>query len=428
MPTSCRATFELVVFLRAFSGVAGPWSLVHGPRGGPDRRRFALSAATAPRWFPCAAFLAGLAALTGAAAQPPALAAERGALQWQTFPDAAKFRVLGLHWVEENAPHLWRLPAQAMGAMPKGVQGRAKCPSGARIVFRSTASRLAVRAAAVSGGNLARLEAWVNGVAQRPAPARKEGADTEVLVYDGGDSAEKEFVIYLPHLQEVTVKAIGTDEAARFSPLPPRFAESRPVVFYGSSVCQGSAAQSPAQTYPAIVSRQLNLDFVNLGFGGAGKAEPEVVRHVTSLPGCAYVFDLGKSYGSQDSSAFMAMLQTIRRDHPQAPIIVVTPITSAKEVREADYSAQSLHTRKVMRDPARELIRAGDPRIVVVEGEDLLGFQEHHLLSRDGVHPSDEGYRVIAVRLAPVLRQALAPTTPTSSRVQSARQGGNQHP
>jgi hypothetical protein len=355
--------------------------------------------------------LAGLTALTAAAAQTSAPAAEHGELQWQTFPDSAKFRVLGLHWAEENAPQLWRLPAQAMGAMPKGVQNRAKCPSGARIVFRSTASRLAVRAAAASGGNLARLEAWVNGVAQRPAAGQKVGADTEVLVYDGGNRAEKEFVIYLPHLQEVVVKAIGADEAARISPVPPRFAESLPVVYYGSSVCQGSAAQSPAQTYPAIVGRQLNLDFINLGFGGAGKAEPEVVKHVTALAACAYVFDLGKSYGAQDASAFMAMLQTIRRDHPGAPIIVVTPITSAKEVKEPDYSARSLHTRKVMRDPARELIRGGDRRIVVVEGEDLLGFQEHHLLSRDGVHPSDEGYRVIAARLAPVLRQALAAPT-----------------
>ncbi len=110
---------------------------------------------------------------------------------------------------------------------------------------------------------------------------------------------------------------------------------------------------------------------------------------MNSIPGCCYVFDLGKSYGDQDASAFRAMLQAIRRSHPQTPLIVITPITSLKETQDPEYSKRSLHTRAVMREPVAELVRAGDQQLVLVEGEDLLGFQDHHLLSKDGVHPSD---------------------------------------
>ena len=180
-----------------------------------------------------------------------------------------------------------------------------------------------------------------------------------------------------------------------------------PVVFYGSSVCQGSGALNPGQTYPAILGRELNLDFVNLGFGGAGKAEAEVVNLVNAVPACCYVFDLGKSYGMQDATAFTAMLLTVRRSHPDIPIIAMTPITSVKEVEDPSYSERSVHTRTVMRNSVQERIKAGDERLFLVEGEDLIGFQEHDALSKDGVHPSDRGYAIIATKLSPLLKRAL---------------------
>jgi len=165
---------------------------------------------------------------------------------------------------------------------------------------------------------------------------------------------------------------------------------------------------SPSQTYAAIVCRKLNLDFVNLGFGGAGKAEKDVVDLVSSIPACCYVFDLGKSYGMQDASAFKAMLADVRTQHPDVPIIVMTPITSVREVKEPEYSARSVHTRTVMREPANEMIRGGDQRVFLVEGEDLIGFKEHAALSKDGVHPSDQGYGIIAGKLEATMKKALS--------------------
>lgn len=332
-------------------------------------------------------------------------------LQWHAFPDTAKFAVRGLPWFGENRPKLWRMPASVMDALPKGVQNRARMSSGGRIHLRSATSRLAVRATAagstVTRVAAGRLDAIVDGRLVRSAAAVRNGDVAEFVFSEGLGGAERDIVIHLPHLQEIVVTSLGVDPGARVVAGRADFVRPLPVVYYGSSVCQGSGAQSAAQTYPAIASRELRLDFINLGFGGAGKAEPEVVRWVTSLAGCAYVFDLGKSYGAQDATAFMAMLRTVRRDHPTAPIIVVTPITSAKEVKEPAYSERSVHTRKVMRDPARELMAAGDRNITLVEGEALLGFNDHHLLSKDGVHPSDDGYREMAARLVPVLRRAL---------------------
>jgi len=349
----------------------------------------------------------GLALVAGVTRGQDRAAQKTAEIEWLPFPDSAKFSVLGIHWFDENQPQFWRMPAKQMTLLPKGVQNRSKFPAGGRIVLRCTTTRLALRAMAVGGGGLRAFAAYVNGQPCQPAVAGRAASETELVLFQNGDDREKEIVVYLPHLQEVIVQAIGVDRDAKFGSPEHPFARLLPVVFYGSSVCQGSGAVHPEHTYPAALCRNLNLDFVNLGFGGAGKAESNVVALVNSIPACCYVFDLGKSYGAQDATAFKAMLRAVRRSHPDIPLIAITPITSSKEVQDPSYSQRSIHTRAVMRAAVQELIEAGDSRLFLVEGEHLIGFKEHDLLSKDGVHPSDQGYSVIAARLAPVLKRAL---------------------
>ena len=130
-------------------------------------------------------------------AEAPALTG----LVWHGFPDAAKFDVRGLPWFAENSPNFWRMPAKAMESLPKGVQGRSKCPAGGRIVLRCTTSRLALRAAAVNGGKVPRFDAFVDGRVFRSVAVGKSGAETELVLWEGLGGEEKEIVLYLPHLQ-----------------------------------------------------------------------------------------------------------------------------------------------------------------------------------------------------------------------------------
>jgi hypothetical protein len=60
-----------------------------------------------------------------------------------------------------------------------------------------------------------------------------------------------------------------------------------------------------------------------------------------------------------------------------------------------------------MRNAVNELTKSGKKQLFLVEGEDLIGFQEHAALSRDGVHPSDQGYGIIAKKLSPLFKQTL---------------------
>jgi GDSL-like Lipase/Acylhydrolase family/N-terminus of Esterase_SGNH_hydro-type len=332
---------------------------------------------------------------------------EKVAFSWLPFPDSARFRVLGLYWFAENNPKLWRMPVGQFETLPKGVQRQCKLPAGGRILLKSDTTKLGLKVLPLNKGAFKGFDVYVNGSFLRSGVVEEPNVEVELVLFKDLDKQEKEIVIYLPYHQSVLIKAVGVDEDAKFSTPDHKYAKPLPVVFYGSSVCQGSGGLKPGMSYEAIVCRKLNLDFINLGFGGAGKAEDKVVALVNSIPACCYVFDLGKSYGMQDSTAFKKMLQTIRQSHPGVPLVCMTPITSALEVHSQGYSNRSVHTRTVMRDAANEFIKSGEKGVYLLEGTELLGFEDHDGLSKDGVHPTDYGFSLIANKLLPTVKQAL---------------------
>ncbi|MGZ4975279.1 MAG: SGNH/GDSL hydrolase family protein, partial [Limisphaerales bacterium] len=314
----------------------------------------------------------------GCATQQPA----HRELQWISFPDA-RLDVRGLPWFEANAPELWRLPKSEKANVPAGAWARAVAPDGGRICFSSDTATLQVRVETEGKGS-GFFDAFVDG---KPVGSGKPNQDGTVVLFSNQQPTRKNITIYLPHKSQVRVLAVGIDSGAKLKPSA-KFAKALPIVCYGSSVLQGSGAAHASQTYPAVVARKVDLDFVNLGFGGAGKAEPQVVALVNKIDASCYLFDLGKSYGNQVIAPFANMLKTIRASHPKTPLIVVTPIFSTKEINDPAYKTKSETLRSWMRDAANEMQHSGDHNIYVVEGLDLFGEGDKALF-HDSLHPND---------------------------------------
>jgi hypothetical protein len=328
------------------------------------------------------------------------------ALQWIEFPDS-RFKLNGLPWFSENAPELWRLPKTARTRVPAGVWNRAVAPDGGRIRFVANTSRLAIRVQLVgNSGKPCYFDAFTNGISA--GSGKVSGTNkVDLGLFESRESSTKEITIYLPNNHEVRVIAIGVDQDTVFKE-PKPFSLPHPIVCYGSSVLQGTGATHPSMTYPAGIARRLNSDFVNLGFGGAGKAEPEVVELVSKVKASCYLFDLGKSYGPQGIEPYARMLKMIRTAHPTVPIFCITPIYSTKEASDPDYKKKSDELRAWMRQAVVNLQRSGDHYIFPVEGLDLIGPAEAALFA-DPLHPNDKGNEHISKRLAPIMREILLP-------------------
>ena len=331
--------------------------------------------------------------------------------QWIALPDE-RLQVRGLPWLEENAPLLWRLPKAVADKMPPGVKRLMRFPPGARVRFASDTSSLRARLKAsqiYSFGNMSPigsrgLGVYVDGTYWASATVKSEG-DQELTFFQGAPKKSREITIYLPSYQEVAVSEIGVDADAQIGP-PAPFAKSLPIVFYGSSIAQGASASRPGMSYEAILARRLNVDFVNLGFSGSGKAEPEVVDLVAGVEACCYVFDLGKSYGIQPVEVYADMLRKVRAAHPEVPLVCITPIFSTRELYDPRYVELSQHIRAVVAKAARGMIDAGDANVHLVDGLELLGPSDADCF-QEGVHPTDLGFTRIADGLEPVLREAV---------------------
>lgn len=331
-------------------------------------------------------------------------AAAEGPLRWIALSDQP-LELRGLPWSAENAPELWRLPRAARDRVPARVWSRAVAPGGGRIRFSSSTSRLSIRVEVMQTQRKpAYFDAYVDGELAGSGSATGPKS-AELVLFSQRDERSKEITIYLPHTSEVRVSALGIDPGASVG-RPAPFALTAPVVCYGSSVLQGTGAQHPAQTYPAVLARRLNLDFVNFGFGGAGKAEPGVVALINRPAASAFLFDLGKSYGPQSKDVFARMLTDIRAVHPTTPIFCVTPIYSTKEATEPGYRELSENLRGLMRNAALERRNAGDRNIHLIEGLDLFGPADQSLF-KDPLHPNDAGNERMGDRLVPLVKSVL---------------------
>lgn len=160
-------------------------------------------------------------------------------------------------------------------------------------------------------------------------------------------------------------------------------------------------------SYQAILGRQLNVDFVNLGFSGNGKGEAVVAGMVAEIDASAFVLDFSQNNPTVESfqEVFEPFVVTLRERHPQTPMIVITAIAASREAPRLEPMRQ--HVREVV----RRRIAQGDRLLTLVEGPTLLGPNRLDGLV-DGVHPNDLGFQWMAEGLAPYIASALGLAPP----------------
>ena len=355
------------------------------------------------KYFACPLFL--LASVAGAETT------------WIAPPDP-RLEVDGLPWFAENGGEFFRLPVRLKDTLPQAVWNLGNSPSGGRIRFRTDSNTLAVRVEYPSPPNMANMHAfgqtgvdlYLDGVYRGTTIAGKEakpGMPVEHVYFDLGErpAVEREVMLYLPLYKPAKVLAVGVSKGARMSKARP-FAIAQPVVFYGTSITQGGCASRSGMSYQAILGRMLNVDFVNLGFSGNGKGEPEVARAVAEIGASCFVLDFAQNNGTVESlrAVYDGFVGTLREKYPDVPIVAITPIASAGEqlARKSELEGMRAHIRQVV----SRRIGAGDAHLQLIEGTDLIGPDRLDAFV-DGTHPNDLGFQWMAegigARLAKML-------------------------
>lgn len=309
--------------------------------------------------------------------------------------------------------HFWRLPEEMMGRVTKEVADRAVHPVGGRVRFRTSSPRVTVRTRlatntvdwAIPLSGSAGADVYVGGGRQiryaGVAVPKSYGEKEGVLSFEKLP-VEEDITIHLPRNEELTDVTVELEEGASLS-APTPYTVGRPMVFYGSSITEGGCASRPANTYTALLSRWLDADYVNLGFSGAAKGEPELARYLSTLDMSVLILDYDHNApdAAHLSRTHEPFFKIIRAAQPDLPVVFMT-----KPDFDADPAANGERRRIICRT-YQNAVRAGDQNVYFIGGETYFGNDNREACTVDGCHPNDLGFMRMAKAVFPTLRRIL---------------------
>lgn len=208
--------------------------------------------------------------------------------------------------------------------------------------------------------------------------------------YDFPDSRMRDLVLNFPLYNNITGLSIALEEQASVLP-GGEYAHRSPIVYYGSSITQGGCASHPGNAYPAMLSRRLDADFINLGFSGSCLAEDALARYLSGLEMSLFVYDYdhnapSTAYLEQTHARFFRIL---RETQPELPVLMISA---------ADASLGKAHEarRSVIRRVWEEAVTAGDRNVYYLDGSTIYRDVGLDLCTVDGCHPNDLGFWCMA--------------------------------
>lgn len=335
-------------------------------------------------------------------------------------PLEAPFVISGFHWLAEERRYR-RLPVSTEYPIPEAVDLLANHTAGGQIRFVTDSSKLFLRVTLSGSGNMHHMAATgqcgfdgyveVDGKLHYRSTTGWNPRESEyesVLFFR--DAQEKRLIVLnFPLYQGVEEIQVGLKEGALVEP-PPSYVDAGKVIVYGTSITQGACATRPGMCYTNILSRRMNREFINLGFSGSGKGEPELAHILASIsdPACLVLdYEANSVSLERYAETLPQFIRIYREAHPTVPILVLSrlpfPYTCFDPV-----DAELHQARKLMQMTLVESLRqAGDWNIHFYDGEKLLPQHAHECFV-DGTHPNDLGFMQIANGLEPVLREILA--------------------
>jgi hypothetical protein len=342
-------------------------------------------------------------------------------LQWHS-PADAPFRLSGFPWFAQDGKYR-RLPVQP--AMPIRVEldRLANCTAGGQIRFRTDSAKLSVKVRLRAAASMNHMPAtgqcgfdcYIDiGGRQRYHNTTKYNhrlTEYECMLMDAHRCEMRAITLYFPLYQGVEEVWIGLEPGAMVAK-PSPYASDKPVIVYGTSITQGGCAARPGMAYTNILSRKIPLEFINLGFSGNGKGDPEIAQLISELPEPAcLVLDYEGNCKEVElvERTMPEFIRIFRSRHANAPILVMTKIRYGRELLDESLIQDRLKKTEVQRAIVEECRRQGDRNVHFFDGSLLLG-EDFEECTVDGGHPTDLGFWRMAEGLAPVLQQILAGT------------------
>ncbi len=227
--------------------------------------------------------------------------------------------------------------------------------------------------------------------------------DTETeleSVLDTIHEGENVYTLNFPICSQISSLYIGVKEGSVLKKAP-RYALSTPIVYYGSSITQGSSASRPGTTYENIISRALDADYINLGFWGNAFGEEKMAEYVAGLKMSAFVYDYDFNALSVEhlQNTHEKFFKIVRKAQTNLPII----LCSAPRYHFTDAYEKRL---EIIKTTYENAVKAGDKNVVFLSGKEMMKDVKDVAFA-DSVHPTTVGFIEMAKHIGNALKKFL---------------------
>jgi len=339
-------------------------------------------------------------------------------LAWHS-PKEPPFQVAGFAWFERDRVYR-RLPLEPPETIPDAVDSLANWTAGGQIRLRTDSAKCAVRVKLDDVADLNHMPATGQcgfdcyiGPAKRMRYVATTTYDHhhthyETVLFELAAREMRHVTLNFPLYMGVDEVLVGLEEDAEVKP-PEAYALDGRVAVYGTSITQGGCASRPGMAWTDILSRRIDIEFINLGFSGNGRGEAEVARTIATLERSAcFVLDYEGNCVSTDllKQTFPEFIRILREAHPNVPIVGVSHVRSARELWSEVALKHRLERGAFQRETIEGLRAKGDKNVHFVDGSTFLG-EDFDECAVDGVHPTDLGFLRIAEAMTPILERIL---------------------
>ncbi len=212
----------------------------------------------------------------------------------------------------------------------------------------------------------------------------------------------RSYILYLPLYNSVTSLVLGFDADADLQGGTP-YRNIPPILYYGSSITQGGCASRPDNAYQALISKWNNVDFINLGFSGNAKGEPEMADYLAGIKCSVFVCDYDYNAPTPEhlKETHYPLYRAFRKKQPLTPVIFMTRPNYEQDEQD---SAKRL---EIVKQTYEKALSSGDKNVYFIPGNELFGEEDRERCFVDGCHPEDTGFYRMAKRLYGTLEKLI---------------------
>lgn len=308
--------------------------------------------------------------------------------------DSSPFKIYGVY---KDGERYRRMPEEVARSVSEGVHFLHANTAGGRIRFVTDSSYIVINAKMSGVERMSHFA--VTGMVAFDLYADNLYAGTFIPPYnatDGfesirnfGDTKKREITINFPLYSNVDSLYIGLQEGATVEEAP-SYKNSKPIVYYGSSITQGGCASRPGMSYQNIITRALDYDYINLGFSGSARAEDEMIEYIKNLDMPLFVLDYDYNAKNPDylEATHEKLFLAVRKAHPDIPIIIMS--------RPRHYLTDVEQRRlEIIKATYNNAIERGDKKVYLLTNKELTALCKGEG-SVDGCHPTDFGFQAMA--------------------------------